>query len=58
MIEGDVAGAIKYYKSGRTAGEAVSPAEITRRIESEKDILARGGADMSLIPFVIEAVER
>lgn len=58
MIEGNVAEAIKYYKLGRTAGESVQPSEITRRIESEKEILARGGADMSLIPFVIEAVER
>lgn len=58
MIDGDVAAAIKYYRLGRTAGDAVQPSEITRRIESEKDILDRGGVDMSLLPFVIEAVER
>ena len=57
-MKGDVTEAIKNYRLALTAGEDVKPAEVTRRIENETDILEHGGADIALLPFVIEAVER
>ncbi|MDE6643300.1 MAG: hypothetical protein K2K27_04290 [Muribaculaceae bacterium] len=57
-MKGDVTEAIKNYRLAMTAGVDVKPAEVTRRIENEVDILENGGADIALLPFVIEAVER